>query len=322
MSANVLVVGGAGYIGQHVCYSLVDNGYVPIVLDNYSAGFYNKEFIHVEADYGDQNWLKKIDDEIDAIICLAAYTSVPESVSEPLRYYHNNVAAWVAFLDGVTKLGVNNYIFSSTAAVYGSISDKPVSELDPVQPESPYGHSKLMAESVLSDVVRAKGLKAVSLRYFNVAGADPLGRCGQTTHNATHLIKSACRAALAGEEITVFGADYPTPDGSGVRDYIHVSDLADVHVQMLKHLESKSGHYYKALNCGYGRGFSVLEILKVLRSIHGSELRIRIGSRRPGDVSSVVADCGKLVDLIGWRPKLNDIEQIVRSAYEWEKRLF
>ena len=321
----VLVTGGAGYIGSHMVLALLDAGEKVVVVDNLSTGFWwalPKEVELVVGDMGDEALLANVirDHDISAIAHFAAKIVVPESVSDPLGYYLNNTVKSRALIDSAVKGGVKHFIFSSTAAVYGDVDTKPVSEDVTLNPVSPYGRSKLMTEWMLADAGVAHGLKSVVLRYFNVAGADPAGRSGQSTRNATHLIKVACQAALGERShLEVFGTDYPTPDGSCLRDYIQVSDLADAHMAALAHL--RAGGDSLTLNCGYGRGYSVLVVIDVVKRVSGVDFPVKLSPRRPGDPPAIVAKADRIRAELGWVPKRDDLEGIVRQALDWERSL-
>lgn len=323
MLSNILVTGGAGYIGSHVCISLIEAGYNVTVLDNLSTGIRSlipKGAHFVQGSTADRDLVSKLllTYEIEAVMHFAASTVVPESLANPLKYYENNTCASRNLIQSCYEAGVKYFIFSSTAAVYGNPSNLPVHEEAPLAPVSPYGWSKLMTEQILSDVSMMSDLKHVALRYFNVAGADSLGRTGQSTPNATHLIKVACEAACGKRDgLTIFGDDYDTPDGTCIRDYIHVSDLADVHVSALKYLVN-GGDSVK-LNCGYGRGFSIFEIVHILEKISGETLKVKIGPRRAGDIVSMYSASDKICQTFHWQAKWDDLGKIVESAYLWEK---
>jgi len=249
----------------------------------------------------------------------AGSTVVPESVADPLKYYRNNTGASRNLLEAVVDVGVSKFIFSSTAAVYGNPETLPIDETASLAPVSPYGKSKLMTENMLQDVSAATPLRYIALRYFNVAGADPDGRSGQSTPNATHLIKAACEVACGTrDKITVFGDDYDTPDGTGVRDFIHVSDLAQAHVTALDHLNA--GGASDVMNCGYGSGYSVREVLDTLRKVCGKDFPIETGPRRPGDIGEIYAETKRIRDVLKWTPQHDDLEKIIASAYAWESR--
>jgi len=321
----VLVTGGAGYIGSHMVLELVDAGETVVVLDDLSTGF--RETIPAEAtlvtgDVADEALVARIIDEhgVDAIAHFAAKIVVPESVSNPLDYYLNNTAKTRTLLATAVAKGVKHFIFSSTAAVYGEPQVTPVPEDLPLSPINPYGRSKLMSEWMLQDTARAHDLRYVALRYFNVAGADPKGRSGQSTPNATHLIKVAVQTALGQRPyLQVFGTDYPTADGSCIRDYIQVSDLARAHISALGHL--RRGGESLTLNCGYGRGYSVLEVLDVVKRVSGVDFEVRRMPRRPGDPAALVAKVDRIRELLGWTPQFADLEAIVEQALRWERKI-
>jgi UDP-glucose 4-epimerase len=322
---TILVTGGAGYIGSHMVHELVDAGEAVVALDNLATGFdwaVAEGVPLIVGDTGDQPLVASIiaDHKVEAIIHFAASTVVPESVAEPLAYYRNNTVNSRALIETAIKGGVRHFIFSSTAAVYGNPDRVPVAEDAPTMPMSPYGASKLMTETMLRDAGHAHGLGFVILRYFNVAGADPKLRTGQSTRNATHLIKVATEAALGlRPKVDVFGTDYPTPDGTGIRDYIHVSDLARAHSDALRHL--RAGGASLTLNCGYGHGFSVLEVIDAVRRVSGVDFRVKIAARRPGDPAQVVAAADRARTLLGWQPRLDDLSTIVSHALAWQKKL-
>ena len=322
---TVLVTGGAGYIGSHTVHALVDAGERVVVLDNLSTGFATalpKPMLPIVGDVGDQALVASLieDHEVEAIIHFAGSTIVPESVTDPLGYYGNNTANSRALIEAAVKGGVRHFIFSSTAAVYGNPARVPVAEDDPTVPLSPYGWSKLMTEVMLRDASAAHGLGHVALRYFNVAGADPQMRTGLSTPGATHLIKVAVEAALGRRaRIDVFGTDYPTPDGTCIRDFIHVSDLARAHLAALSYL--RAGGASATLNCGYGRGYSVREVLDAVRRAVGHDFPVNFGERRPGDIVVSVAAASRIRELLRWTPELDDLDTIVGHALAWERRL-
>ncbi|HMK90860.1 MAG TPA: UDP-glucose 4-epimerase GalE [Methylocystis sp.] len=322
---TVLVTGGAGYIGSHMALELVDANERLVILDDLSTGFRRAVPQGVElvvGDFGDAALVTELIERhgVDEIIHFAAKIIVPESVANPLLYYHNNTAKARELLATAVSSGVKRFIFSSTAAVYGDVRANPVTEETPLNPVSPYGRSKLMVEWMLEDVSRAHDFNYVALRYFNVAGADPKGRGGQSTPNATHLIKVAAQAALGlREKLQVFGVDYPTPDGSCVRDYIQVTDLARAHMDALRFL--RGGGKSLVCNCGYERGFSVLEVVETVKRVSGVDFRVEISERRAGDPAAIVAANGRIRSVLGWTPRHDDLEQIVRQALDWERRL-
>jgi UDP-glucose 4-epimerase len=322
---TVLVTGGAGYIGSHTVHALVDAGESVVVLDNLSTGFISalpSPILPIIGDTGDQALVASIIDthHVDAIIHFAASIVVPDSVADPLGYYRNNTVNSRALIETAIASGVRRMIFSSTAAVYGNPAVVPVTEDSPLAPVSPYGWSKLMTEVMLRDAAAAHGLDHVILRYFNVAGADPQMRTGQSTPGATHLIKVAVQTALGLRDgMDVFGTDYPTPDGTCVRDYIHVADLARAHVAALNHLRAGGGN--ATLNCGYGRGYSVLEVIDAVRRAAGTDLAVRMAPRRPGDPMAIVAAATRIRETLEWEPRLDDLDTIVAHALLWERGL-
>jgi len=321
----VLVTGGAGYIGGHMALALVDSGEKPIVVDNLSTGFawaVPPDAKLVVGDFGDQALIARLieEHEIDAIAHFAAKLVVPESVADPLGYYLNNVANARNLIETAVKSGVKKFIFSSTAAVYGETDAEPVGEDAPLHPVSPYGRSKLMVEWMLQDVGKAHGLRSVVLRYFNVAGADPKGRLGQSHPASTHLIKRAVQTALGRQKsLDVYGVDYPTRDGSCLRDYIQVSDLIDAHMAALAHL--RAGGDSLTVNCGYGRGYSVLEVAEMVKKVSGVDFKVNLVGRRAGDPAAIIAKADRVRAALGWRPQRDDLAEIVRQALDWERRL-
>ncbi|MDB5589882.1 UDP-glucose 4-epimerase GalE [Enterovirga sp.] len=322
---TVMVTGGAGYIGSHMVLALRDRGETVVVLDDLSTGFrwsVPEGVAFVQADMGDAEAVGRAMDAhgVQALAHFAARIVVPESVTDPLGYYLNNTAKSRTLIETAIRHGVGQMIFSSTAAVYGDVSGEPVSEDVAPAPVSPYGRSKLMTEWMLADAAFAHPLRYVALRYFNVAGADPQGRSGQSTPAATHLIKVAAQAALGQRaRLEVFGTDYPTRDGSCLRDYIHVSDLADAHLVALDHLRGGGGNL--TLNCGYGRGYSVLEVIDVMKRISGVDFPVVLSPRRPGDPPAIVARADRIRAELGWTPKRDNLDGIVTAALEWERRL-
>jgi UDP-glucose 4-epimerase len=320
----VLVTGGAGYIGSHMVLELVDAGEAVVVLDDLSTGFRGavpQETVFVHGDAGDQALVGRLVEEhgIDGILHFAAKIVVPESVADPLAYYLNNTVKSRALMETAIKSGVKTFIFSSTAAVYGDADVSPISEDAHPDPINPYGRSKLMSEWMLRDAAAAHGLKYAALRYFNVAGADPRGRSGQSTPNATHLIKVAVQAALGQRtHLDVFGTDYPTPDGTCVRDYIQVTDLARAHLAALNHL--RAGGQSMVMNCGYGHGSSVLEVIEVVKRLSGVDFEVRTVDRRAGDPANLVAQVDR-VRALGWEPQYDDLDAIVGQALRWERTL-
>jgi UDP-glucose 4-epimerase len=322
---SVLVTGGAGYIGSHMVLELTDAGEKVVVLDNLVTGFdwaIDGRAIFERGNAGDiDNVVRLIEKhEIHEIVHFAGSIVVPESVTDPLKYYANNTATSRNLIEAAVRGGVKHFIFSSTAAVYGMTGLAPVVEDTPLNPMSPYGRSKLMTEWMLADVAAAHDITYGVLRYFNVAGADPGKRSGQSTPQATHLIKVACQAALGQrEKMDIFGTDYETPDGTCIRDYIHVTDLIAAHALLLRHL--RAGGDSTTLNCAYGQGYSVREVVETVRAVSGVNFRADIGPRRAGDPASITATGEKVRQLLGWVPAHDDLNEIVRTAYEWERHL-
>jgi UDP-glucose 4-epimerase len=322
---TILVTGGAGYIGSHMVYALIDAGESVVVLDNLSTGFewvLPKTVQLVAGETGDQTLIGSLiaQHDIKSIIHFAASIVVPDSVSNPLGYYRNNTVNSRALIESAIKGGVRQFVFSSTAAVYGDPAEVPVSEEAPTQPMSPYGSSKLMTEIMLRDAGCAHDLRYVTLRYFNVAGADPQMRTGQSTKGATHLIKVAVETALGHRAtMSVFGTDYATPDGTCVRDYIHVTDLVQAHSDALAYL--RNGGDSVTLNCGYGHGFSVLEVVEAVKRAARSDFTVEMAARRPGDPARIVAASDRIRSVLDWRPKYDDLATIVGHALEWERGL-
>lgn len=322
---KILITGGAGYIGSHAAWACVDAGYEIVVLDNLSTGVARNVPPHatlIEADIGDRTAVAKAlsDHQIDAIMHFAGSIVVPESVVNPGLYYENNTVKSLGLIQEAVKAGVKAFIFSSTAAVYAPGSAEPLNEAAPKGPLSPYGQSKLMTELMLADMSAAHGLSVGVLRYFNVAGADPQGRTGQSTPNATHLIKVACQVATGQRpSMEVFGTDYDTPDGTCIRDYIHVSDLADAHVLLAQHL--LAGGANVTANCGYGKGASVLEVLASLEKQLNHPIQAKMSPRRAGDAPSLVANSAHLKSLMPWKPKYENLDDIVAAALAWERHL-
>ena len=322
---TVLVTGGAGYIGSHMVHSLRDAGERVVVLDNLSSGFRRvlpDDVPLLVGDAGDASLVSSIlaKHDVRSIIHFAASVVVGDSVVDPLGYYRNNTANFLSLMEAAVKGRVKHFIFSSTAAVYGTPRTLPVAEDSPLLPESPYGASKLMSEMMLRDVCRAYGMSHAILRYFNVAGADPQGRTGQSTPNSTHLIKIAVQAALGlRQSMEIFGTDYPTPDGTCLRDYIHVSDLVAAHLAALARL--RAGSESRTFNCGYGHGYSVLEVIETVKRFTGVDFPVTFSARRPGDPSAIVADSARIVGELGWRPAFDDLTTIVGHALAWEKQL-
>jgi UDP-glucose 4-epimerase len=322
---SILVTGGAGYIGSHMVHGLVDAGERVLVLDNLSTGFewaVAKGAELVIGDTGDQQLVASLiaTHAVEAIIHFAASIVVPESVAEPLRYYRNNTVNSRALIECAVENGIKHFVFSSTAAVYGEPERSPIGEDDRLLPMSPYGWSKLMTEIMLRDAGAAHGLNYVILRYFNVAGADPLARTGQSTKGATHLIKIAVETALGRRpSMQVFGTDYPTSDGTCIRDYIHVSDLVQAHLDALAYL--RNGGSSATLNCGYGRGFSVLEVIDAVKQVSGVDFDVTMAERRPGDPAQLVARSDQARRVLGWQPRLDRLPTIVEHALAWERKL-
>jgi UDP-glucose 4-epimerase len=322
---TVLVTGGAGYIGSHMVHALVEAGESTVVIDNLSTGFsaFLPQAVQMFiGDAGDENLVEGVIEQhrIESIIHFAGSVVVPDSMRDPLGYYRNNTMTTQSLLRAAVKTGVNRFIFSSTAAVYGNPGQMPVPEHAPTRPLSPYGSSKLMTEIMLHDVASAHGMRYVVLRYFNVAGADPQARVGLATVGATHLLKIAVEAATGQRaKVDVFGTDYPTPDGSCIRDFIHVSDLAQAHRAALSYL--RAGGKSVTLNCGYGRGYSVLETISAVRRVSGRDFALEYASRRPGDIMAMVAHTTRMRSTLDWKPQYDDLETIARHALTWEEKL-
>jgi UDP-glucose 4-epimerase len=323
-NGSILVTGGAGYIGSHVALQLRARGERVVVLDDLSRGFRQAvlDTPLVVGNVGDRDTVARLlkEHEVDTVMHFAAFTIVPESVSEPLKYYGNNTCATRALLECCVAARVRNFVFSSTAAVYGIPSGGIAAESTPTAPINPYGTSKLMSEWMLASVAAATPLRYAALRYFNVAGSDSGGRVGQATPNATLLIKVACEVAVGKRtHLSVFGTDYPTGDGTGVRDYIHVEDLATAHLDALTYL--RGGGASTTLNVGYGHGYSVREVIDSVQRVTGKRLTVKEEPRRPGDPPALVARAERIRSELGWKPRLNDLDTIVRTAYAWEQRL-
>jgi UDP-glucose 4-epimerase len=321
---TILVTGGAGYIGSHVARQLSERGETLLTLDNLSTGFrgavLHGEF--VQGDTGDAALVARVlaEHKVDTVMHFAAHIQVPESVSNPLKYYRNNTASTRTLLECCVDAGVKHFVFSSTAAVYGMPAGGVAEESTPTVPINPYGWSKLMSEQMLGDIAAVTPLRYVALRYFNVAGADPEGHIGQSTPEATHLIKVACEHAVGRRAgIEIFGTDYETPDGTCVRDYIHVEDLAAAHLQALDYLHSGGGS--TTLNCGYGRGYSVREVLAAVARASGTTLKVTESGRRAGDPPQLIAAARRIRETLGWTPRYDDLAGIVATALAWEKRL-
>ena len=325
MQHTALVTGGAGYIGSHVGLALLDAGWRVVVLDDLSTGH---RFLtplaakFVEGNVGDAELLHRIlrSERIEAVLHFAGSIVVEDSVTQPIAYYRNNLENSIGLIEACLTCGIKRLVFSSTAAVYGDPERVPVTESAPTRPLNPYGQSKLMVEQVLRDVDRAHRFPHVALRYFNVAGADPAGRSGQAMLRATHLIKVACEVAVGVRPgMEIFGTDYDTPDGTAIRDYIHVTDLAEAHVRALEYL--LEGGESLTLNCGYGHGFSVREVLKVMEEVAGRPIAARPAPRRAGDSPKLVADSRALQERFRWQPRYNDLRKITASALAWERRV-
>ncbi|MCC4240155.1 UDP-glucose 4-epimerase GalE [Thalassospira povalilytica] len=322
---TVLVTGGAGYIGSHAALALLDGGRDVVVLDNLTQGHrwaVPAGAAFVEGDCGDEDLVRRIIDEHDvtAIMHFAGSIIVPDSVIYPLEYYRNNTVNSRALLQAAVDSGIRHFIFSSTAGVYGEPNATPINEDFALKPISPYGTSKMMTEKMLADAAIAHDFNYVALRYFNVAGADPKGRAGQTSRKATHLIKIASQTATGVRpQMAIYGEDYQTPDGTCIRDYIHVSDLANAHVLALEYLER--GGESDVMNCGYGRGFSVREVISAVKKVSGVDFSVDLAERRPGDPQSLVAGADRIREKLGWVPVHDDLEVIVRHALDWEQSL-
>lgn len=321
---SILVTGGAGYIGSHVVRQLRERGERVVVLDNLSTGFRSAvlDAPLIVGDTGDKALVSRIlrEHEVDTVMHFAAHTIVPESVANPLKYYGNNTCATRNLLECCQDAGTKHFVFSSTAAVYGIPPNGIASEDSPTCPINPYGLSKLMSEWMLRDLAAAAPLRYVALRYFNVAGSDPGGRIGQSTINGTLLTKVACEVAVGKRDcLYIYGTDYDTPDGTGVRDYIHVEDLADAHVKALEYL--RSGGASVTLNCGYGHGYSVREVVATVNRVNGQPIKTQEGPRRPGDPPCLIAKADRIRETLGWTPRYDNLEIIVRSQLEWERRL-
>ena len=321
---GILVTGGAGYIGSHVVRQLGERGEQVVILDNLSTGF-RESILNgtlVVGDTGDIDLVSRIlrEHNIESVLHFAAHTIVPESVSDPLKYYRNNTCNSRNLLESCANANVRHVIFSSTAAVYGMPQGEFASEDTPLAPINPYGTSKLMTEWMLRDLAAATSLRHVSLRYFNVAGSDPEGRIGQSTRNATLLTKVACEHAVGKRaSISIFGTDYATPDGTGVRDYIHVEDLASAHLKALDYLRNNGASV--TLNCGYGHGYSVRQVLDAVQRVSGVQLNINEQPRRAGDPPSLIAATTRIREVLGWTPRFDDLDAIVRTSLNWEKKL-
>ena len=322
----VLVTGGAGYIGSHMVWELLDHGEDVVVLDNLTTGFrwaVAERAKFIEGDISNEALVEDLlqEENVDTIIHFAGSVVVPESVDNPLKYYENNTCNSLSLIQSAVKCDIDKFIFSSTAAVYGPPEhSKPVIENDILTPMSPYGASKLMTEMMVRDVANAHDLRYVMLRYFNVAGGDSAGRVGLSTRGATHLIKLACEAALGHREyLEVFGMDYDTIDGSGVRDFIHVSDLVNAHYFALNFL--RDGGLKFTANCGYGSGYSVLQVIEAVKRVSGNDFEVRMAPRRKGDIGLMIANCDRLKNRLGWTPKHDDLDHIISTALNWEDHL-
>ncbi|MAW82052.1 MAG: UDP-glucose 4-epimerase GalE [Parvularcula sp.] len=322
---SVLVTGGAGYIGAHMLLALEDAGEAAVALDNLSTGarwLAPESAAFVEADVGDEAALLKTfaEHDVKEVIHFAGSILVPESIRHPLDYYSNNTANTLRLLNACVTAGVKRFIFSSTASVYGTPERTPISEDAPIRSITPYGASMAMSERILEDAAAAHGVSFVTLRYFNVAGADPQGRAGEIG-KPTHLIKAAAQIALGlrQESLQIYGGDYPTPDGSAIRDYVHVNDLAQAHMAALERVRGQGGAI--TLNCGYGRGYSVYEVVDAFRRVTGAEMPYEVGPRRAGDPPQLIADNAAIRTVLDWRPRYDDIDFIVETAIEWERRL-
>lgn len=321
---KILVTGGAGYIGSHMVRTLYDKGFDVVVLDNLSTG--NRDALLggrlAVADLADVRALAELfeAENFDAVMHFAANIVVEESVSEPLKYYRNNFANALNLVETCRRFGVDKFVFSSTAAVYGMPDVVPVGEDAPIRPINPYGASKAMVEFMLRDLSAASGFRYAALRYFNVAGADPLCRIGQRYAKPTHLMTLALRTAMGlRNSLSIFGTDYDTPDGTCIRDYIHVDDLIDAHVLALEHLSRGGGS--RVFNCGYGRGYSVREVVDVVKKVSGTDFAVEETSRRPGDPACLVADPSLIKRELGWKPRFDDLDYIITTALKWEEKI-
>lgn len=321
---TILVTGGAGYIGSHVVTKLGEQGFNIVVVDNLSTGREKSVLFGtlIKANLEDVATIDKVfsDYKPEAVLHFAGSIVVPESVSKPLEYYSNNTANSHRLLELCKKHKVNRFVFSSTASVYGIPDVELVDEETPVNPINPYGRSKLMTEWMLEDFAKTSDFNYIALRYFNVSGADLKGRIGQCFPGATHLIKVSCEAALGKRNmVNIFGTDYPTKDGTGIRDYIHIEDLAQAHVDAVNYLFKNNQSH--VLNCGYGQGYSVREVINMVKKVSGVDFKVEEAPRRPGDPPRVVTKADKIKKIIGFNPKYNDLELIVKTAFEWEKKI-
>jgi UDP-glucose 4-epimerase len=322
---TVLITGGAGYIGSHAVYAFLDAGYQPIVIDNLSTG--NRDVLpqavpFINAELDDRATVMAVlrQHACRAVVHFAGSIIVPESVTNPLKYYRNNSAVSLALLEACVDCGIDAFLFSSTAAVYGQPAVVPIAEETPCAPINPYGASKMLTEHLLRDTAAAHGFASGILRYFNVAGADPHGRTGQCTPEATHLIKVAAQAVTGQRpHVALFGSDYPTPDGTCIRDYIHVTDLAEAHVRTLEYL--LTARRSVVFNCGYGHGYSVREVLDAVGAIAGEPLKVIPAKRRAGDPPCLVADNRRICETLGWQPRLDHLPTIIQTALDWERNL-
>lgn len=323
---SILVTGGAGYIGSHMVWELVDHGEEVIVLDNLVTGFdwaVAPKAKLIIGNIADRVLVEKLikDHKVEAIIHFAGSVVVPESIDNPLKYYHNNTSNTRTLIETAVRCGIDKFIFSSTAAVYAAPNNlRPIREDALLAPMTPYGASKLMSEVMLRDTAKAHGMRYVMLRYFNVAGADPQARTGLSTRGATHLIKIACEAATGKREgMDIFGFNYDTPDGTGIRDFIHVSDLASAHYSALNFL--RNGGQKFTGNCGYSKGYSVLEVINAVKRISGKEFSARMAPRREGDIPAIVADASRMMKRLNWQPKHASLDEIITHALAWEEKL-
>lgn len=321
----VLVTGGAGYIGSHAVLALLDEGYSVVVLDNLVTGFrkaVDPRAVFIEGSIHDDPLISETikSHNVSIVMHFAGSVVVPESISNPIKYYRNNTVGSQSLIESSVKCGISHFLFSSTAATYGAPNESPVSESTPTIPINPYGHSKLMTERMLADIADAYPFNFCALRYFNVAGADPLGRTGQSTAGATHLIKVAVEAATGKRShVAVFGTDYPTPDGTCIRDYIHVSDLVEAHLRAMEVLIAQPTTNH-VLNCGYGRGFSVTDVLDAVDKASGSRIERRMEARRAGDPPNLIADNRAILGALAWQPRRDSLDQIVADALAWERK--